>query len=66
MPIDGEWSEPQTFYLDMTTRGPDRIVTESGEVLTGRIVTAKTPGVTTVKGYVPHWDSCTTPEAHRT
>lgn len=64
MPVDG--SEPETFYLDTTTRGPDRIVLENGEVLTGRIVDAKTPGVTTVKGYTPHWSSCTTPEAHRT
>ena len=63
MPVDGD--EPETFYLDMTVRGPDRVVTHDGEVLTGRIVGASSDAVTTVKGYVPHWDTCPHAEKFR-
>ncbi len=64
MPVDGD--APDTFYLDCTVRGPDRIVTEDGQVLCGRILKAKEQGGIVVKGYIPHWNSCTTPERFRT
>ena len=58
MPVDPEL---ETFHIVPAARGEPsiRIVLENGNVIAGKQVAANEPNTTQVRGYLPHWDSCT-------
>ena len=59
MPVDPELVTD--FVIDDS--GPPRIalVSERGEMLTGKQASLTTPGSYRIEGYSPHWASCTDP-----
>jgi hypothetical protein len=65
MPVD---PDVETFVLEATGAGdgePLSIVLDNGQVIRGRRARPGCTGTTTVRGYVPHWDTCPQAEKFR-